>query len=319
MEVRAPRGLQDEKILALQNMVEGIPGISSSSICSGNPISDNMILRYDLENDKFYTPYLFIGDEDYINTLGLSLISGIIPSQENSNGKLVNEAFVKYFDFKEPLGEIIPGSKEDYIAGIVKDFNVSSLNLEIPPVIISISEDFQTLITKVDLNHIGSILPKVEKYWDTIYPDYPFKYLLMDDELLNKHQNDLVMSRSIVASAFISILITCFGLFALSWGTTQERSKEISIRKVVGATSFTILSILLNQFLKFILIAIIIGVPVSMYIINLWLEKFAYKVNISILSLTLAGLTLVFIAFFTVAYHAIKASIQNPVESLRYE
>ncbi len=141
----------------------------------------------------------------------------------------------------------------------------------------------------------------------------------MDDELLNKHKDDMVMSRIILASAFISILITCFGLFALSWGTTQERSKEISIRKVVGASSFTIFRLLLNQFLKYIIIAIFIGVPISIYILNLWLEKFAFKVDISILSLTLAGVTLVIIAFLTVAYHTIIASIQNPVESLRYE
>lgn len=319
LEVRAPRGLIGDKILVLQNIVDGIPGISSSSICSGNPISDNMILRYDLENDQYYTPYLYIGDENYLNTLGLTLIAGEQPSQENSNGKLVNEAFIKYFDLKEPLGEKIPGSENDYISGIVKDFNVSSLNQDIPPVIISISEDFQTLLTKIDLKQIGSILPEVEKYWASVYPSYPFKYLLMDDELLNKHKDDMVMSRIILASVFISILITCFGLFALSWGTTQERSKEISIRKVVGASSFTILRLLLNQFLKYIIIAIFIGVPISIYILNLWLEKFAFKVDISILSLTLAGVTLVIIAFLTVAYHTIKASIQNPVESLRYE
>jgi len=319
LELRTPRGTHENRIEVLQNYINTIPGITISSICSGNPISDNMILRYDLENDEFYTPYLFVGDENYLNTLGLTLVTGEIPSPGNSNAKLINEAFVKYFDMENPIGEKIPGTKEEYISGVVQDFNVSSLNENIPPTIIAINKDATTLMAKISLEKLGTILPEIERFWKEVYPSYPFKYLLMSEELIKKHKNDLVFSKIIIASALLSILITCFGLFALSWGITQERSKEIGIRKVIGATSMDILHLLLVSYSKIILISCLIGIPGSIYLMNKWLEKFAFKVEIGIFLVLLAGTLVLVIAFLTVAYHTLKSSFQNPVNSLRYE
>ena len=319
IEVRAPRGTDLSQMEVLQNYVNSIPGISQSSLGSGNPISDNMILRYDLENEEFYTPYLFIGDENYLETLGIELLSGEIPSMENSKAKLINEAFVKYFDFKEPIGEIIPGTKDEYISGVVRNFNISSLKQDIPPTIISIGSFSSTLLAKTDLSRIRSILPELEKYWNLVYPSYPFKYLLMTEELVRKHKNDLVLSKIIIASAILSILITCFGLFALSWGTAQERSREIGIRKVAGASSINILELLLISYLKIIAVSLFLGIPISIYLMNNWLEKFAFRVNIGMFSLSLASILILLIALFAVGYHTVKSSIQSPVKILKYE
>ncbi len=319
IEVRAPRGTDMGQMEVLQNYVKTIPGINQSSLGSGNPISDNMILRYDLENEEFYTPYLFIGDEHFLETLGIELLSGEMPSIENSKAKLINEAFVKYFDFDEPIGEIIPGTKDEYISGVVKDFNISSLKQDIPPTIISIGSFSSTLLAETDLSQIGNILPEFEKYWNLVYPSYPFKYLLMSDELVRKHKNDLVLSKIIITSAIISILITCFGLFVLSWGTAQERSREIGIRKVAGANSLNILKLLLISYLKILSVSLFIGIPVSIYIMNIWLGKFAYRVNIGVTSPGLASFMILLIAFLAVGYHTIKSSIQNPIDVIKYE
>ena len=319
LEVRAPRGTDKILMGNLQNYVNTIPGIIQSSLGSGNPISDNMILRYDLENDEFYTPYLFIGDENYLETLGIELLSGQIPSAGNTNAKLINEAFVKYFDLEEPVGQGIPGTTEDYISGVVRDFNIASLNHDIPPSIISINHNASTLLAKIDPLQIGRILPEFEKYWETVYPSYPFKYLLMDDELVKKHKNDLILGKIIITSAIISILITCFGLFALSWGTAQERSREIGIRKVNGASSINILKLLFSSYIKILAVSLVIGIPASIFIMNTWLEKFAFRVNIGIFSLGLASMMILVIALLAVGYHTIKSSIQNPVEVLKYE
>jgi putative ABC transport system permease protein len=319
LEVRTPIGSDASKIKIFQNLINSIPGVAVSSLCGGNPISDNMILRYDLDNDEFYTPYLYIGDANYLTTLGLTLVSGEIPSMGNTNAKLINEAFVRYFDMDEPVGQRIPGTKEDYISGVVKDFNIASLIQDIPPAIISINNFENTLMAKVDLEQLGIILPEFERYWKEVYPSYPFKYLLMSDELNKKHSNDLVFSKIIIVSALLSILITCFGLFALSWGTTQERLKEIGIRKVIGATSLNILQLLLINYLKIIVITTAIGIPLSIFLMNKWLEKFAYRIYIGVTPLILAGLVLLVIAFLVIGYHTIKSSFQNPVESLRYE
>jgi putative ABC transport system permease protein len=319
LEVRAPIGADMSKMETFRNQINTIPGILSSSLCSGNPISDNMIARYDLENDEFYTPYIFIGDEYYLNTLGLQLIAGEIPSPGNSKGKLINEAFVRYFDLKDPIGEQIPGTKADYISGVVKNFNISSLHQDIPPTIIAIDNISNTLLAKINIDHLGDILPRFETYWHQVYPSYPFKYLLMSDELMNKHKNDLVLSKIIIVAAVISILITCFGLFALSWGTTQEKSKEIGIRKVVGATSADIFKLLMVNYMKIIMIALITGVPASIYFMNRWLEKFAYKVEVGVLPVLVVAVLLYVIAFLAVGYHTLRSSIQKPVDALRYE
>jgi putative ABC transport system permease protein len=166
---------------------------------------------------------------------------------------------------------------------------------------------------------VGRILPEFEKYWKMVYPSYPFKYLLMDDELAKKHENDLVLGKIIITSAIISILITCFGLFALSWGTAQERSREIGIRKVTGANSINILRLLLAGYLKILAVSLIIGIPLSIYIMNNWLEKFAYRVNIGASSIIFASLMILLIAIIAVGYHTIKSSLQNPVDVIKYE
>jgi len=319
LEVRAPRGTDMNQMEVLQNYVNTIPGIIQSSLGSGNPISDNMILRYDLENEEFYTPYLFIGDENYLETLGIELVSGEIPSLENSKAKLINEAFVRYFDFQEPIGEIIPGTKDEYISGVVKDFNIASLKQDIPPTIISIGSFSSALLARIDFAKTGSILPEFEKYWKLVYPSFPFRYLLMNDELVKKHKNDLVLSKIIITSAILSILITCFGLFALSWGTAQERSREIGIRKVAGATSINILKLLLTSYLKILALSLILGIPISIYLMNSWLEKFAFRVDIGVFSLSLASILILLIALLAVGYHTLRSSIQSPVKILKYE
>jgi hypothetical protein len=319
LEVRTPAGTDKNLMGNLQNYIKTIPGIIQSSLGSGNPISDNMILRYNLENDEFYTPYLFVGDENYLETLGITLLSGQVPSAGNTKAKLINEAFVKYFDLKEPIGQRIPGTSEEYISGVVRDFNIASLKHDIPPTIITINSHASTLLAKIDPVQIGHILLEFEKYWKMVYPSYPFKYLLLDVELVKKHKNDLVLRKIIITSANISILITCFGLFALSWGTAQERSREIGIRKVAGATSFNIFKLLLISYIKILAVSLLIGIPASIYIMNIWLEKFAYRVNIGVFSPGLAALMIFFIAFFAVGYHTLKSSIRNPVDVIKYE
>ena len=319
LEVRAPARTPGNLLQLFQNEVNDLPGVRNSSLCSGNPISDNMILRYDLENDEFYTPYLFIGDEAYLNTLGLELLSGTMPSSKNSKAKLVNEAFVRYFDLKTPLGQVIPGTKDEYIAGVVRDFNIASLKQDIPPTIISIGDFPGTLLADIDMEQLGLLLEKFEAAWKQVYPAYPFKYLLMNDELLKKHENDLVFSKIIISAAIISILITSFGLFAISWGTALGRSKEIGIRKVAGASSRNIFGMLLKSYMLIMTVSTIAALPLSIFLVNHWLEKFAYRIEIGFMPLVSGIAIIFFISLVAVGYHTIRSSIQNPASILRYE
>ncbi|MFC2126718.1 ABC transporter permease, partial [Bacteroidota bacterium] len=249
LEVRSPAGYLSSELTILKQELITVPCIESISVCSGNPISDNMIARYDLEDGSFYTPYIYFGDEDHLKTLGIDLIEGEVPSSTNTDGRLVNQKFVELFDFDDPIGAGIPGEDEAYISGVVQDFICSSLKQVVPPVMISYADNGFCLLAKVDMNKLSSLLPQVEKAWQSRFPDYPFKYLFIDSELDKKHAGDSVISKILIVSTLLSIFITCFGIFALAWGVSQDRSKEIGIRKVIGATSLNILSLLLKDYI----------------------------------------------------------------------
>jgi len=318
-ELRLPSNIQVPDPSVIKAKLVGIPGVESVSTCSGNPISDNMIARYDLENGNFYTPYIYFGDDDYLQTMGFKLIRGTFPGIANTHGRLVNEAFLRYFNMEDAINKKIPGTQEDYITGIVKDFNIGSLKNKIPPAIISRSDLSSILIAKINPETITSVLPAIEDYWREIYPDRSFKYIWIDDELFLKHKDDLIFSKIIITSSLISILISCFGLFALSWGTSHERSKEIGIRKVIGATSGQIFFLLSKFYIKYILVAFIISAPIAYYLVRWWLEKFVFKIDISFSIYLIAGISIIFITLITISFQTIRSSLTDPVKELRYE
>jgi len=319
LEVRAPAGYLSSELTLLKQELITAPGIESISVCSGNPISDNMIARYDLDDGSFYTSYIYFGDEDHLQTLGLELIDGEVPSSTNKDGKLVNQTFVELFDFNDPIGVRIPGDDEAYITGVVKDFNCSSLKHEIPPVIISNANYGACLLAKINMNQLNELLPEVEKAWQSRFPDYPFKYLFIDSELDKKHAGDSVIGKILITSSVLSIFITCFGIFALAWGASQDRSKEIGIRKVIGATSLNILSLLLKDYLFMIVAAFLVASPIAYYLMSKWLESFAFKINIDLTTYLIAGSMILIITLLTIGYQTMKSAHTNPVNELKYE
>ena len=227
---------------------------------------------------------------------------------------------------ENPIGATIPGTQgnengPDKIIGVVKDFNVVSFKQEIPPYIIAYNEnsDHDHLLIDISGQKLSTILPMVEKIWKEIYPDNPFNYKLIDDELMRKHEEDTLFLRMIISFTIASVLISCFGLFGIAAFTVLQRTKEIGIRKVLGASFSSILVLLSNDFVKLISIGFILAIPITNYFMGEWLQQFAYKTEIHWWMYALPGLLVLLIALLTISGHTLKAARQNPVDSLRYE
>jgi putative ABC transport system permease protein len=306
-----------EKLPALRQKVSQLPDVNNVTISNGNPISGNMVARYDLGNEQFYTPYLFGGDDAFLKTLDLNLVEGELPSKHKS-GKLVNETLVRQFNMKKPVGEQVPGTK-DIIVGVVKDFTCSSFKQDVPPVIISYYENGQCLLVDYKGNNLERLLPQLQSEWKAIFSDYVFDYRIIQEDLMKKYKEDIFFYKIIITFSIISMILSCFGLFALSWAVIQSRTKEMGIRKVLGATATDILNLLTITFTKRIVLAFVISAPVGYYLMNRWLERFANKIELDIWIFGVSGLLVTLVAFVTLGFQTVKATMTNPVDEIRNE
>ncbi len=258
------------------------------------------------------------GDEDLTETLGLTIIDGKNYNSQDSHGKLVNETFVRFFDMKDPIGQAIPGS-EDHIVGVVKDFNCVSLKQEIPPYIISYKGNQNFLLIDISDVDLGQFMPLVADEWQQVFPDVIFDYNLIEDELLTKHKEDAYFFRMIISFTVASLIISCFGLYGIASFTFSRRTKEIGIRKVLGASFTNILLLVWKDYVKLIFISYLLAIPVVNYFLTEWLSQFAYKIELSWWLYVIPGLIIMMIALLTISGQSVKVANTNPVDSLRDE
>lgn len=272
-------------------------------------------------------------DEDFIETMGISLLAGrnispqpIDTTQEewwkNLREALINETGVKTLGFTNPkdiLGEVI--GKRYRIVGVVEDFHFKNLKNEIEPLFLRPDDLGRTYSITVRLagGNIRGGLDALSSAWEELGAPNPLDYSFVDDLIQQQYEQSRHTAWVIGVFAFISILIACMGLFGLAAFTAQRRTKEIGIRKVMGATVANIVSLLSKDFLKLVLIGFVIAVPISLYFMNQWLQDFAYRIDIGVGIFLLAGGLALFIALATVSWQSIRAALANPVDSLRSE
>jgi putative ABC transport system permease protein len=317
IQLNAPDKKYSQTLSVLKQKIIQLSDVNNVTVSDGNPIFGNMIARYDLDNEQFYTPYLLGGDEDYLKTLDLELIEGELPSEKN-NGKLVNQTLVRQFNLKKAVGEKVPGTK-DVIVGVVKDFTCGSFKQEIPPAIISFHKAGQSLMIDYSGSSLTKILPQIQAEWKSVFPDYSFTYQLIQEELMKKYKEDTFFYKIIITFSVISMVLSCFGLFALSWAVIQSRTKEMGIRKVLGATPLDILNLLTLTFTRRMILAFTIAAPLGYYLMNQWLTSFANKIEFNMWIFLISGLMVTFIAFMTLSLQTIKATMTNPVDEIRNE
>jgi putative ABC transport system permease protein len=262
---------------------------------------------------------------DFVKTMKLRLKEGRDFSKEfgtDSVGFMLNETAVNKICFSDPIGKtVVWGNHPGRIIGVIKDFNFSSMHQPIEPLILRLDENWGwgTVLVRMKAGNTKEVLSGLEKLCSAMNPKFPFTWQFSDSEFSKLYQSEVIVSRLSNYFAFLAIFISCLGLFGLSTFTAMQRTKEIGVRKVLGASVPQIIVMLSGSFVKLIVIALLIAIPVAWYFMNKWLDNFAYKVHLDWIIFLIAGSVAVAIALLTVSYQAIKAAVANPVKSLRTE
>jgi putative ABC transport system permease protein len=208
------------------------------------------------------------------------------------------------------------------IAGVMKNFNYNSLHSEVRPFMMVYQNNpgyFNCMLVSVGSSNYKSLLDKISKVWRNDFPEVPFEYTFLDTEVQKQYETEIMLSQIINSFTMVAIVISCLGLFGLAAFSAEQRSKEIGIRKVLGASVTGIVQLLSTDFLKLVIIAFIIATPLAWWGMSKWLQDFEYRVQISWWMFALAGILAVIVALFTVSFQAIKAALMNPVKSLKAE
>ncbi len=315
IQVNTPAKQSKSRADDLKDKVSQIAGVGNVALSQGNPVSGIMILFLKTEDDRPFNPYFFSGDEDMMKTLDLKLLEGKFDIN-NPKNVVVNETLVKYLDFKDPIGKQVPG-QDWVISGVVKDFNCSSFKQEIPPVVINYDAEASNLLIDYSQTDLNVLLPKIRSAWAEIFPDDYFDYKIIQQDLMKKYSEESLFFKVVLAASITSMIISCFGLFALSWAVIRSRAKEMGIRKVLGATVVDILSLLTVSFAKRLLLAFVLAAPMGYYLMDLWMSRFAYKAPIDSWIFVITGVCLATIAIVTLGIQTLKASLSSPLDEIR--
>ena len=303
----------------------GIPGLEFN----------NAINVYQAAGDpELHMLWRTFTDADFADTYGLELVKGRFFSDEMATDTLavvLNEAAVKVMGLTDPLNSIIhspDGEGEDErsdrfrVIGVVRDFHFESFHQPIHPLVFMQyrgNRAARKLTLRVNSNDLPATLAAVETQWNQFANDQIFEYYYYEDVFDRSYVSEQQAGRLIIIFAGLAIFIACLGLFGLGAFMAQQRTKEIGIRKVLGATETGIVTLLSRDIVKLVLVAALLCVPVAWYLMQNWLENFAYRISLSPLHFLEAAILSLVIALITVSYQAVKASLANPVDSLRYE
>jgi putative ABC transport system permease protein len=261
-------------------------------------------------------------DDDFLETLEMELAAGQNLSDEIPDGVLLNETAVRELGWKDPVGKQFGwGDREGTVIGVVRDFHIRSLHEKIEPIfMVHTPTSFWYLALRINPGDSRETLSFIEKTWTQLIPDHSPSWMFLKYGIWsNKYQAEMRFSRMIGAFSLLAIAIACLGLFGLASFTTEQRTREIGIRKVLGASVSSITSLLSREFIHLVILANIMAWPVAYFAMNHWMTNFAYRTPLGIGIFALSGALVLAIGLASVSYQAVKASLANPVDALRYE
>ncbi len=321
---------------SFRDAISQTPGIISASITSSIPSGSVFGDSYKAQPDENASSLKDIGlssfmvDESFIPTLNIKVIQGRNFSKEfsDSSSVILNQEAVKQIGWKDPIGKWIdyPGGDDVRfkVIGVVRNFNIESLQATITPFALfhisskTYNPDFN-IIAKIKSQDLSRVINQVESKWKSFASTEPFDYNFLDAAFDSQYRSEKRLGSIFSIFAALSIFIACLGLFGLSAFMAERRTKEIGVRKVLGASVSNVVVLLSKDFLRLTLIAIVIAFPVAWYFMNKWLEDFAYRINITWTIFLMAGLSTLIITLVTISFQAIGAAMANPVKSLRTE
>jgi putative ABC transport system permease protein len=261
-------------------------------------------------------------DFNYINTMGMEIVKGRAFDPEyptDANKLLINETLANELGWDDPIGKYIERDSKQKVIGVVKDFHFNSLHQKIKPLLITMVPRKSMIISKVKENNIKETLEYMETEWISLTGDNTFSYFFVNEVHAKLYKSDSKFGKIILAFAGLAIFIACMGLFGLTAFVIGQRTKEIGIRKALGATIFSINKVILKQFINMVVLSMVVAWPITYYAMNKWLLNYAYRINLHLAYFIVASVFVLIIAVLTVSYHSIKASRANPVDSLKYE
>ena len=262
---------------------------------------------------------------DFVTTMRAQVAQGRDFSKDfgsDSVDYLINETGVKTIGYKDPIGKPLTlWGKKGTIIGVVKDFHFNSLHEPINPLVLRLGENIEwgTALVRTEPGKTQQTLASLEKICKELNPRFPFTYKFSDEEYQNLYESEQVVNKLANYFAFLAIFISCLGLLGLAIFTSEQRTKEFGIRKVLGASPVTLFKLLSKEFLVLVLIAMVIAFPLAWIVMNAWLQDYFYRIQISWWMFGVTGAAALFIALTTVSFQAIKAAIANPIKSLRTE
>jgi putative ABC transport system permease protein len=269
---------------------------------------------------------IVVVEYDFFETLGMEIAAGRTFSKsfgtDAEAGLVLNESAVKAFGWDAALGKKLGAAwndKQGTIIGVVKDFHFESLHQKIEPVMFFMESFHNYLLVRIHPTHNVETLSFLKEEWQKVAPHRPFEYSFLDAEFDRLYKSEEKLGSLFGYFSMLAIFIACLGLFGLAAFAAERRTKEIGIRKVLGASTASVVALLTKEFVKLVLMANIVAWPIAYFAMNRWLQEFAYRIDIGVLTFVLAGSVTLVIALLTVSFQSLRAALANPVEALRYE
>jgi len=315
--------------------VQKLPGIlrvSGSHRILGRAMSEGLFAFEGTDDGESRSlPYMEI-DEDYLETTGIPLAEGRNFSKDypgdQTGSVLINETLAKELGWDDPVGRIVSMADEvdgeivqvPYkVIGVVRDFHFESLHAPLRAQVIKMPEHVEFLNVKINTRQVSKILESIRTTWEEIEPSHPFEYEFLDDVFDRLYRTELRLGQIFIAFTGTAITVACLGLLGLAAYSAQQRTKEIGVRKVLGASVLSVVIMLSRQFTKWVVLANVVAWPLAYYAMNAWLRHFTYRIDLRPWMFLLSGGIALLIALLTVSFQAMRAASTNPVNTLRYE